>query len=133
LVDLDDADAPEWSALLAVDELQLAVRNGRLLAPRLGRAPAGSPRQWSAEDRVLITGGTGGLGALVARHLVERGVRDLVLVSRRGPSAPGARELTAALEALGAQVWVAACDVSDREQVARLVGSLERPLTAVVH
>ncbi|MFI6109000.1 SDR family NAD(P)-dependent oxidoreductase, partial [Streptomyces sp. NPDC051310] len=138
LVDLADAgaDAPEWSTLLTVDEPQLAVREGGLWAPRLGRAgavvPGGAPG-WSADERVLITGGTGGLGALVARHLVERGVRDLVLVSRRGPAAEGAGELTAGLEALGAEVRVVACDVSDREQVARLVGSLERPLTGVVH
>jgi polyketide synthase 12 len=83
---------------------------------------------------VLITGGTGGLGALLARHLVRRhAVRHLLLVSRRGPAAEGVAELVADLEALGCQARVAACDVSDREQVSALLGSLERPLTAVVH
>ena len=83
---------------------------------------------------VLITGGTGGLGAVFARHLAEtRGVRRLLLVSRRGPAADGAGELVAELEAFGCEVRVVACDVADRERLARLLGSLERPLTAVVH
>jgi NADP-dependent 3-hydroxy acid dehydrogenase YdfG/acyl carrier protein len=72
----------------------------------------------------------------VARHLVVRhGVGRLLLASRRGPDADGARELQAELESLGASVRIAACDVSDREQLKTLLGSLarEHPLSAVVH
>ncbi|MCW8103693.1 KR domain-containing protein, partial [Streptomyces tauricus] len=81
---------------------------------------------------VLVTGGTGGLGALVARHLVVvHGVRRLVLVSRRGLGAPGAGVLCAELAGLGAEVEVVACDVSDRGAVAELVAG--RVWSGVVH
>ncbi|WP_370592635.1 type I polyketide synthase [Streptomyces sp. NBRC 109706] len=87
-----------------------------------------------AGGTVLVTGGTGGLGALFARHLVaEHGVRDLLLVSRRGPAAEGADKLVTELEGLGAQVRLAACDVSDREQLAALLASLDGRLSGVVH
>jgi NAD(P)-dependent dehydrogenase (short-subunit alcohol dehydrogenase family)/acyl carrier protein len=85
---------------------------------------------------VLITGGTGGVGSLVARHLVaERGVRSLVLASRRGPAAEGVSELVCDLEGAGAAVHVVACDVADRAAVADLLADMPRkyPLTAVVH
>nr|WP_248868547.1 type I polyketide synthase [Streptomyces halobius] len=140
LVDLDDdvgGGEVDWGSLLELDEPQLAVRQGGLRAPRLGRADAAVPsgaRALDADGTVLITGGTGGLGALVARHLAAgHGVRHLLLVSRRGPAAEGAKELTAELEALGAQVRVAACDVADRGQLAALLDGLDYPLTAVVH
>ncbi len=89
-----------------------------------------------AEGTVLLTGGTGGLGALLARHLVERhGVRRLLLASRRGSSAPGASELVAELAGLGAEVVVAACDVTDRAQLEGLLEGVpaQYPLSAVVH
>ena len=84
----------------------------------------------------LVTGGTGGLGALLARHLVlEHGVRSLLLASRRGLQAPGAQELAHELEGLGAEVRVRACDVSDCEQLRALLGEVPReyPLSVVVH
>ncbi|WP_215911737.1 SDR family NAD(P)-dependent oxidoreductase [Streptomyces coffeae] len=134
LVDLD-GDEPDWGAVLDADEPQLAVRDGRVLAPRLSRASAGaSMTAFDPEGTVVVTGGTGGLGALFARHLATaRGVRHLLLLSRRGPEADGAAELVAELETLGCHAHVAACDVSDREQLAAALGSLEHPLTAVVH
>ncbi|WP_432015789.1 beta-ketoacyl reductase, partial [Streptomyces cucumeris] len=115
-------------------EPQLAVRGGRLLAPRLGRAAVAGGASVELGGTVLITGGTGGLGAVCARHLVERrGVRRLVLVSRRGPAADGVGELVTDLEARGAEVRVVACDVADREQLAEVLGALDGPLSAVVH
>ncbi|MEU9110096.1 SDR family NAD(P)-dependent oxidoreductase [Streptomyces xanthophaeus] len=135
-----DGGTPDWAALADLAEPQLAVRSGRVVAPRLVRAvteaevPGESPRPWNPDGTVLITGGTGGLGAVFAEHFArEYGAKHLLLVSRRGTASEGVPELVAGLEALGAQVRVAACDVADREQLAQLLGSLERPLTAVVH
>ncbi|GAA1397231.1 hypothetical protein GCM10009639_34370 [Kitasatospora putterlickiae] len=106
------------------------LREGR----NTGKVVLTVPAPLDPEGTVLITGGTGGLGALFARHLVTRyGVRHLLLASRRGPAAEGAAALVAELEALGASARVAACDVTDREQLGSMIGSLERPLTAVVH
>ncbi len=85
---------------------------------------------------VLITGGTGTLGALLARHLVsEHGVGHLLLASRRGGGAAGAGELQAELESLGARVTIVACDVSDRGDLVRLLDSIPEkyPLRGVVH
>ncbi|NEA51497.1 SDR family NAD(P)-dependent oxidoreductase [Streptomyces sp. SID10815] len=105
-------------------------------ARHIGKAVLTLPHRPDPEGTVLITGGTGSLGALVARHLVtEHGVRNLLLAGRRGPDAPGARELAADLTARGATVTVAACDAADRDALARLLDSVPAtaPLTAVVH
>jgi polyketide synthase 12 len=96
----------------------------------------GSPSAFAPEGTVLVTGGTGALGSVVARHLVARhGVQTLLLTSRSGPDAPGAADLAAELEGLGAEVTVTACDVSDRDDLAGLLASVpeEHPLTAVIH
>ncbi|MEU3188991.1 SDR family NAD(P)-dependent oxidoreductase, partial [Streptomyces sp. NPDC006923] len=145
LVDLDlglDAAAVSARALpaaLASGEEQIAVRDGVLSVPRLARVAATDPAAvapWNTDGTVLITGATGMLGGLVARHLVaEHGVRRLLLLSRRGADAAGATELTAELSEAGADVAWAACDAADRDALA---GALEtipagHPLTAVVH
>ncbi|HEV2343873.1 MAG TPA: type I polyketide synthase, partial [Actinocrinis sp.] len=94
------------------------------------------PRLPDPSGTVLVTGGTGTLGALVARHLVSAwGVRHLILASRRGEQAPGAADLRAQLRELGASVRVAACDVADRAALAALLAAIpgDHPLTGIVH
>src|SRR4029079_15652608 len=146
LLDVDDTDAMRGalpSALGAADarESQLAVGDGQLLVPRLARlAPvsqvaAAAPRL-DADGTVLITGGTGALGSLLAQHLVQaHGAKHLLLTSRRGLAAPGAEALRNTLEAAGAQVAIAACAAADRAALETLLASIapEHPLTAVVH
>ena len=92
----------------------------------VGKVVLSAPTALDPERTVLITGATGGLGALIARHLVEsHGAAHLLLASRSGEEAQGAEELRAELEALGAEVEIAACDVSDREQVEELLAGID--------
>ncbi len=147
LADLDGerVSSSTLAAALASDEPQLAIREGTVFFARLGRTGSGESAALTpstedskarGESTVLITGGMGELGVLVARHLViEHGMRNLVIVSRRGREAAGADALEAELTELGARVTIVACDVSIREQAASLIESIpaDRPLGMVVH
>ncbi|NEY35979.1 SDR family NAD(P)-dependent oxidoreductase, partial [Streptomyces sp. PRKS01-65] len=142
---LDDRATARLCAVLSgrAGEDQAAVREMGLFARRL--VPAGAPAaagedasrapRWRPDGTVLVTGGTGALGARVARWAAQRGAGHLLLTSRRGPEADGAAELAGELRRSGTSVTVAACDVTDRQALARLIADLpaERPLTAVVH
>ncbi|QTI90081.1 type I polyketide synthase [Streptomyces sp. AgN23] len=141
LVDTDDLEGVDGllPGLLARGEEQLVVRSGVVRVPRLGRVlPSGEALGAGGfgSGAVLVTGGTGVLGGVVARHLVARhGVGKLVLLSRRGAEAEGAAELRAGLEAAGAEVVIAACDAADRVALAGVLSGLPEGfvLSGVVH
>ncbi|MFJ5222665.1 SDR family NAD(P)-dependent oxidoreductase [Streptomyces sp. NPDC088400] len=157
-----DREPSSYPALTATltdgEQSEFAVRQGTVWLPRMARMPAtangtapttaadgtvpadiaveDAPGAWNGQGTVLITGGTSGLGAVMARYLVSRhGVRNLLLLSRRGPQAPGADELRRELTGLGAHVTLAACDAADRDALAQALDTIpeDAPLTGVVH
>ncbi len=94
------------------------------------------PAVLDLEGTVLVTGGTGMLGALVAEHLVtHHGIKHLLLLSRRGPEAPDAGDLHQRLTGLGAHVAITACDTSNPAELAAALDTITagHPLTAVIH
>ncbi|HEX6688711.1 MAG TPA: SDR family NAD(P)-dependent oxidoreductase, partial [Solirubrobacterales bacterium] len=137
IVDLFEAGALEHSPLISWDlrrapEAFRHLREGR----NVGKVIFSIPRPIDPDRTLLITGANGGLGSLLARHLVkEHGARHLLLASRSGESSAAATELKADLRELGATVRLAACDVSSKEQLQELLASVpeEHPLGAVIH
>jgi acyl transferase domain-containing protein/acyl carrier protein len=146
LVDLDDDDrsATAVPTALGHGEPQLAVRSEAVYVPRLVPVPderadvlkPADPPAVNPSGTVLITGGTGTLGRIVARHLAARhGVRHLVLTSRSGPAAPAASVLAAELAELGCQTSIVACDAADLNSIAAVLADIpeNHPLTGIVH
>ncbi|MEX5710407.1 SDR family NAD(P)-dependent oxidoreductase [Parafrankia sp. FMc6] len=143
LVDTDGTPSSERAlgAAVAGGEPQVAVRDGRLLLPRLEPLPAPPGAAvpgalFPSTGTVLVTGATGALGGLVAHRLVaQHGVRRLLLTSRRGPAAPGADVLVERLTGLGAEVRLVAGDLADPGELRRLLAEVPaaHPLSAVVH
>ncbi|NUP52664.1 MAG: SDR family NAD(P)-dependent oxidoreductase, partial [Catenulispora sp.] len=142
LIDLpeqwDDRAAARLCAIIAgAEEDQVAIRAAGVLGRRLVRAPQErTPAPWSPRGTVLVTGGTGGIGGLVARWAAERGAPRLVLTSRSGPNAPDVAASVARLAAAGTPVEVVSCDVASRDDVACLLAHIKDSgpaLSSVVH
>ncbi|MGC5409839.1 SDR family NAD(P)-dependent oxidoreductase, partial [Streptomyces sp. DT225] len=135
---LDPRSAARLVALLADGttgayprEDQVAVRAAGAFARRLAPAAPSADAVWQPTGTVLVTGGTGALGARVARWAARQGAAHLLLVSRRGAQAPGAEALAEELRHLGSDVTFAAVDLADREAVRELLDA--HPVDAVVH
>ncbi|MCC6557895.1 MAG: SDR family NAD(P)-dependent oxidoreductase, partial [Polyangiaceae bacterium] len=144
LIDADEEGIGDLERL-PEGEPQLAIRRGQLFALRLEEvrdasispADASGDRRLRADGTVVLTGATGGLGRVLAKHLVEEhGVRHLLLLSRSGASAAGVADWVDELKAAGAAtVAVRACDAADRDALASVLGEIPRghPLTGVFH
>ncbi|KAG6359165.1 hypothetical protein INS49_012685 [Diaporthe citri] len=129
--------------LMLEAEPECAVRYWQVYIPRMQRVETWSPEKQSSDLRlvrrdgaVLITGGTGGIGQRVARWLVEaHGIRDVVLVSRRGMRAPGSESLVHETAQLGAVATIVAGDIADADSVRDILSLFNdgRPLRCVIH
>jgi polyketide synthase 12 len=136
LLDLDPA-APSHDVaalvprVLRLDEPQLAVRGGVLLAPRLAPVPVPDPVRLDPDRTVVVTGANGGVAHHVVEHLIaQHGVRHVLLLSRTEPIA-----LAEHVTTLGGTATARACDVTDARQVAEALAAVptDQPVQAVVH
>ncbi|OON70435.1 type I polyketide synthase, partial [Streptomyces tsukubensis] len=128
LVDAEpDTTAPLLAGAAGLGEPQVVLRDGRAYAPRLtSTVPTGDAPALDPDGTVLITGGSGTLAGLVARHLADHyGVRRLLMLSRRGTAS----------DVPGAEVTAVACDLANRDELASALAGIDpaHPLTAVVH
>ncbi|MDZ8033646.1 type I polyketide synthase [Nostoc sp. DedSLP04] len=146
-IDLDpNADVEVQTAALWAEicdrtaEDRVAFREGKRYVARLARSQFAPNEQetllsFSAEGTYLITGGLGGLGLLVARWMVERGAKHLVLASRSSPEAE-AQDRVAALVDAGATVTIASADVTNFEDISNVIADIDRslfPLKGIIH
>lgn len=144
LIDLDGTTDSAIALPQALTSGQglVAVRAGRMMIPRLSRIQPmplstrldTSTSPVNVSGTVLITGGTGALGAALARHLVRvHNAKNLILVSRIGPALPGAEGLLADLTSAGATTRILACDVTDRSRLSAIFSMANTPITAIIH
>ncbi|KAG8162803.1 hypothetical protein KVR01_007281 [Diaporthe batatas] len=151
LIDLDGSAESEkaLASVIVSKEATVAVRKGTPMAPSLKKMSLPPVQNASLKaavcastldisGTVLITGATGGLGALLSRHIVRvHGAKSLLLVSRSGTKAQGAAQMYDDLAAAGAVVRIEGCDCGDRQQLVTLLESISSrglpPISAIIH
>ncbi|MBL8197234.1 MAG: SDR family NAD(P)-dependent oxidoreductase, partial [Blastocatellia bacterium] len=143
LIDIDIWTDKEQlvKAINVEEEPEIAIRKGKMIVPRLVKSNVSNEESnnWKNQlDKatVVITGGTGELGSLVAKHLVTKhGAKNLLLVSRRGLEAPGAIELEKELEQQGTEIEIVSCDISNYVALEEVIKSLsgDKPIVGVIH
>ncbi|WP_392481395.1 SDR family NAD(P)-dependent oxidoreductase [Nostoc sp. C110] len=143
IIDIDPASTPEEAANLLSAELsqsktqenQLAFRQHQRYVARLARTVATvstSPLSLQTDGIYLITGGLGALGLRVARWLLEKGARHLLLLSRRSPGEQ-AQVAIQEMEQDGAHIQVALADVTNQAELSTVLHNLNYPLRGIIH
>lgn len=86
---------------------------------------------FEAEATYLISGGLGGLGRSIARWMVSRGAKNLLLLSRSGPVVDKSRILVEELRRRGARIEAPVCDVTDAISLERVLQSYEKTMPPI--
>ena len=131
---------PIGEAIAAFRHMQQSKHIGKIVlsmreAPA-AVAPSEEPVAFAADATYLIAGGLGGFGLAVARWMVERGARHLMLLGRRGVPSPEVRQVLMDLEKQGARIDVRQADISKESDVAAVLAEIDRngpPLRGVMH
>ncbi len=91
--------------------------------------------RFKADASYLVTGGLSGFGLATAHWLAEHGAGRLILASRRGKDTPGAEGIEQNLSALGAEVEMVRCDVTDPAALTALLAAIpaDKPLKGIFH
>ncbi len=92
--------------------------------------------QLSPAASYLVTGGRGGFGVATAQWLMRKGARHLAVIGRSETTPPDAATALERLRQDGAAVHEFAVDVADANQMAALLGRMQRempPLRGIIH
>jgi ubiquinone/menaquinone biosynthesis C-methylase UbiE/short-subunit dehydrogenase/acyl carrier protein len=142
MIDIDATSTPTAIQQLVAEltssslENQVVWRGARRRVARLALATSNvQPAAFRDNASYLIAGGLGGLGLLIARWMVERGARELVLCGSSEPTVAQLSEIKR-IEALGAHVTAYRADITDGAQVDKMLSKIQctlPPLRGVIN